>query len=800
MPRLRRPASADTAPPEIPRGVLVAAACLALGWTLLQVVAFLRLNPVLWMPMEGRQLGIFGFLFTDDWFVSARHCPPGGLALGLFVAALNLALGLQLLAALRLRLPWASALPIAFVLGVSVSGVVLELLGMAGLLRTPWVWAHWALLLGGAWLWARKRQGSDEILPMEGDPPSEEVPSRVLRPALLALTVLVLATTFWHALLYPETYWDSLILYLGYARMIFLEGAFPFKAVGQVGIGLGANYPHLYLTYGAAASALAGEWSDVPQRLAAPLAGAGAAALVHELVRLATGKRVAAAGAALLYASTPYVLAYHQYASDYAFVLLFTAAAILTAALFQRAPCWQTMLAHGLVVAGGMHINYLMGMLGVAGIAAAALVALRGAPELGLPRGLALLGRKWFWIVALVCLALGSPWFVRNAVLTGNPVYAFFHELFPATMNINPEVMESAEIEWFRNGDGVARLGEVYHDLRRGQPPVDQGGEDFHRRATVGDKLAASFAFWQGFDAFRVRDEGPPRASWLDRAEVLLRVGLPIPPPDNEFASLHGGEVRVLHWQQAYKLAPLALGFALPGLLVAVAAMILRAARGEEPLPAGAVLVPAVAVLAALLAFHYALGDFYLYQVIGIAIPMAALAGMYLGWVLDRGRAAKAVAGTLLLLVGVVSGLGFGMMGFKAPSAGPDLMAFRYPGLPAEDFYRLRFGDEVDVWQTVNGVAPGTALLTHENRHYLFDPSIELVHLDDWDVQQTWGLPLEERLAFLRERGVRYYLRIPNEANHRVNERAGVQELIDAGHLRLVQEAGGTSLWRLLEE
>ena len=51
-------------------------------------------------------------------------------------------------------------------------------------------------------------------------------------------------------------------------------------------------------------------------------------------------------------------------------------------------------------------------------------------------------------------LGLGIPWYIRNWMVTGNPVYAFFPEIFGGK-HINPEVLASCYKEWAANGIGV---------------------------------------------------------------------------------------------------------------------------------------------------------------------------------------------------------------------------------------------------------------------------------------------------------------------------------------------------------
>src|SRR5690606_22413756 len=124
------------------------------------------------------------------------------------------------------------------------------------------------------------------------------------------------------------------------------------------------------------------------------------------------------------------------------------------------------------------------------------------------------------------------------------------------------------------------------------------------------------------------------------------------------------------------------------------------------------------------------------------------------------------VLGLLVLATGLVPGVAMGLLNFKIPSGGQvdgvhydpiGLDHFRHPGMPADTVWALRFGEDVRMWNDVNDIAKGESILTHDNRHRVYDPSIELVHLDDWDVQQVWDAPMEERLEFFEERGIRYY-------------------------------------------
>src|SRR5690606_23821569 len=78
-----------------------------------------------------------------------------------------------------------------------------------------------------------------------------------------------------------------------------------------------------------------------------------------------------------------------------------------------------------------------------------------------------LLGSGRFWLMVLVVTTIAVPWYVRNTMLTGNPVYAFYSNVFPS-INVNPDVMKSAEREWKLNGDGLANVGSTLGEKLRG--------------------------------------------------------------------------------------------------------------------------------------------------------------------------------------------------------------------------------------------------------------------------------------------------------------------------------------------
>ena len=737
------------------------------------ILWFWRTNPAL--------VRIFPWLFKP-WGLGGGDFDFTAMAWALLAVGVMTVIGWFYLEGLELYLPRGAIMPLAYIFGLGLAGFVFECLAIPYALSRTTIASGLGLLLLllaiRAWWRGRRLPESG----MGGDAGLQEQLMRrtlarqtyeasLVRPAgaggrlfrRLALFLIGAITffNFWHALLYPEVYWDSLILYMGYARMTFLEGGFPVKVTGQVGIGLGANYPHLFAVLGSAVCTAAGQWSELPQRLMTPLAGLATTMLIYQTVLRMTRHVNFALAMALLYRAIPLGIAYDQMASDYALALLFGAAFLYLALLYIDTALRGYLAAVTLLIGLAMHLNYLMGIFwGPWAVMILATHVGRPSPHdwtLGHPEPqapwTALLRRPSlgavlrsgrFWAIVIGAGVIGSTWYIRNWIVTGNPVYAFFSGILDGK-NVNPEVMKAAAIEWQANGAGIGRQG-----------------------ATLAQRIMATWAYFTG-------------------------VG-----PDYT-------------WGQAFRLSPVLMGFTLGGLTVWLGRLIVSPfcagrSRGPWDPPLRIGLVTATLFLG-LLAFHYLLAPYYLYQIIDILPCMAVLAA--LAWPWWRLRPWALTLALLVLVTGLVPGLAMSMMGFKVTGpfkvageemASPlDLYPLRHP-LPSETrFYRWRYGDEPLMWNYINHNLKGKKLLTHENRDLVFDPSITLVNLDDWDIQPLWDLPTDaDRVRELIKKGIEWYLFVPNELACPTNARMGTARWEAEGLDKLVFSAGETRLYRLI--
>lgn len=575
---------------------------------------------------------------------------------------------------------------------------------------------------------------------------------------MLTIIVIISILTFYHAVFFPITYWDALILYGGYARMIFYQHAFPFKATAQVGIGLGANYPHLYPILSATIATVVNRWNDLYVQITPPIAMIFATVLIYSSVLRISRRKIYAASAALLFRAIPYNIAYSQYASDYAFSILFTAAFLYLALELIDTKKYTYFILASLMCAFATHINYLMWLLW-GGLIFSAILTFFKYPKItqqdiekaksteefdekkyfdeqGIkinkeidflinknpPSVFGFFFGKVFITTFIITMLIASTWYIRNWVLTGNPVYAFFPKIFGG-ININEEVLKSAEVEWMRNGDGLWRVGN-----------------------TLSEKIRGS---WRYF---------------------------------------------VVERSLAWKVAPVFVAFCLTGTFVFIITFFLRLIHGDEfPMFKKRIFIfdnitkfylVCLLIFGLFLFYEYAIASIYLYQVIAMLVP-AVILSIPLIDVLYR-HPVKYPLKVIIIIIGIFPGIAMGLMGFKFKSMTKignqvyhqlDLVAFRNPCMDKKMFLTLVYGDDIKMAEYINQNLKGTKILTHENRHLLYDPSITLIHLDDWEIQKTYTMKSDdEKMSLFKSLGITHYLYIPNEDNHEINKRVGLTE------------------------
>jgi hypothetical protein len=328
------------------------------------------------------------------------------------------------------------------------------------------------------------------------------------------------------------------------------------------------------------------------------------------------------------------------------------------------------------------------------------------------------------WFPVVIALILASPWYIRNLVLTGNPVYAFYSNIFVGSVRVNPDVMRSAQQEWLQNGDGLGTVGHTLpQKLRNSWLYFVSGSQNwklmpvFPAFVWPGVVIACVLGLWQ--IVARVGRHDTDRY-FENRTRVLLPA-----------LALFG-----LLWFYAYGVADYYLyqiivvlplfGFFSAFLLMAVRVRALR----------------------------------------GILFTLCLVIGFAPGLIM-------ALMGSKLKNTGVYQGM---------PAPQMNLTPLRKLFMNRDMFYRMEFGGDMEMIGRVNAFPETTVILTHENRHLLLNPKHKIIHLDDWEVQAAYGKPVSERVAILDALKIEYYWYVPNEDNHVINMLVGMDELIEAGY------------------
>ncbi|MEW6233914.1 MAG: hypothetical protein AB1656_00875 [Candidatus Omnitrophota bacterium] len=284
--------------------------------------------------------------------------------------------------------------------------------------------------------------------------PLEEREHRIIYWSAFSILVFISALNFYHSLLFPVTYWDALIYYVHYGKMTYEQGGFPVLVCLQVGLGLGANYPHLYALHQAATAAMFGHWSDIYGQMLMPLANVGSLLVLYYLSIYLFKNRLIAILSLLAYRVIPYVTSYYIWASDYALVMCYTCLFLFF--LAWRLQEWTLLSLQPLLCVAAIfpHINYL-GWIVWPIVFFAAIWPYFLKDEIKPPAWSKTIGVLFLWFL------LGITWNIRNWIVTCNPVYAFFPQIFGG-INIDPAVLASCNQEWTYHGWGADKLGASF--------------------------------------------------------------------------------------------------------------------------------------------------------------------------------------------------------------------------------------------------------------------------------------------------------------------------------------------------
>ena len=412
-----------------------------LAWLAIGCAYFYTVHTPLYIQVYAslfQALERMNFRFPDAFFTD--------LGIALFSLAMHALAGVLFLR-LWIRLPAWMEWTAGPWLGIGLLNFLYEPLAIFFQLNavTAWLTLIITIVLLAA---ATRRVTPPEPITLDPSPPLESALARGVYGAALGCLALITLLNFYHSLFYPVNYWDALIYYIHYGKLTYAAGGFPVMICLQVGLGLGANYPHLFPLHQAVTATLFHHWSDLYGQLLSPLAGVSACVILYFLSLYWHRNRLIAILTVLSFRLIPYVTSYLVWASDYALVIVYTALWMLAAAICLQKPSWRSAQPLLCVTAIFPHINYLGWIVAPC----TALVLVFTGKEIINRRTL-----RTMAVLALVWLILAASWNARNWIVTGNPVYAFFPQIFGGK-NIDLEVLRSSEVEWKIHGFGADHI------------------------------------------------------------------------------------------------------------------------------------------------------------------------------------------------------------------------------------------------------------------------------------------------------------------------------------------------------
>ncbi|MCX8154095.1 MAG: hypothetical protein N3E52_06660, partial [Candidatus Bathyarchaeota archaeon] len=262
--------------------------------------------------------------------------------------------------------------------------------------------------------------------------------------ALLAAIGAYACVAIYQTLAYPAVEWDSLAYGVNYAKIIFENGRIPLIAGPSIGLEMSASYPPGTQLLAVYLYTFAGNADDFYFRILQPIFGLAAMVATYKFAAFITKNRAAAVFAIFILASIPtfWELFIHE-----TYLMCLTFMLTMAAFFFFKAYNAEAAEAGKYEVAGTVFCCFAA-LTSYIGLVAFGLLLLYAVNK-RLPT------KRFSWLVSLAAL-LVLPWYTRNFLLLGNPVFPFL-----SIGNRLDPLLLSSTMQHFRNWSTVPFFGLI---------------------------------------------------------------------------------------------------------------------------------------------------------------------------------------------------------------------------------------------------------------------------------------------------------------------------------------------------
>jgi hypothetical protein len=397
--------------------------------------------PIVSIPLDNGWIG-FAFIFVNGFLLSYVLVRDGADFTERLLLSIGLGFGVTFAILILVGMLWE----------ISLLPIILTQIGLFA-----------AFLLVAFSTGLKPNFNSFSKLKKENRPTPKFNPFEVVLLIVIGIFVIV---AIYQTVAYPSMEWDSLAYGVNYAKIIFENGRIPLIAGPSIGLEMSANYPPGVQLLAVYLYVFAGNPGDFYFRILQPIFGLVTMIVAYKFTMVATKNRAAAVFAVFTLGamSTFWELFVHE-----TYFMCLTLMVTLSAFFFFKAYNSGVVDAKKYEVVGTLFCCF------------AALTSYIGAFSFGFLLLYSInkrLSVKRFTGLAVLGLFVSMPWYLRNVLLLGNPVYPFFgvgNYLDPVLLTSTLQHFQNwAEVPFFglfsticKVGVGILFLAIVYLTVKR---------------------------------------------------------------------------------------------------------------------------------------------------------------------------------------------------------------------------------------------------------------------------------------------------------------------------------------------